>query len=155
MGLDPQTRLLLSSLLKQLAEAYNPRILLSLRPQDVIPDWTTHLVYVTEDFNVLMQGPKSVVLADLQNSGIILSGHSTTSQEAVLRSASLETVSVESPGRPLIEMQGVKIKYGSRCVLGDWHQVIEGTQKEGLWWTVRQGERWGIFGANGDFYLLC
>jgi ABC-type molybdenum transport system ATPase subunit/photorepair protein PhrA len=54
------------------------------------------------------------------------------------------------PMEPLVEMEGVRIKYGPSAVLGDWQQDVDGTQKDGLWWTVRRGERWGIFGANGS-----
>merc|ERR1711977_505494 len=46
MGLDPPTLLSLSPMLHGLAEANNPRLVLSLRPQDPIPDWITHLVYL-------------------------------------------------------------------------------------------------------------
>ncbi|KAF2273041.1 uncharacterized protein EI97DRAFT_482974 [Westerdykella ornata] len=53
-------------------------------------------------------------------------------------------------GEPVVEMQGVRIRYGSTSVLGDWTQTIDGTPKPGLWWTVRRGQRWGIFGANGS-----
>jgi hypothetical protein len=65
-------------------------------------------------------------------------------------------------GDPVVEMQGVRIKYGSNSVLGDWQQDVDGTKKDGLWWDVRRGQRWGIFGANGKmnkqhslrYYLL-
>ena len=52
-------------------------------------------------------------------------------------------------GEPLVEMQDVCVKYGDRTVLGGWKQQIDNESREGLWWTVRRGERWGVFGPNG------
>lgn len=51
---------------------------------------------------------------------------------------------------PLIEMKGVTVKYGDRTVLGGWRtRSREHGPRSGLWWTLRRGERWGIFGPNG------
>ncbi|KAF2240130.1 hypothetical protein EV356DRAFT_496008 [Viridothelium virens] len=151
MGLDPPTSKLLSSLLNQLAEACNPRILLSLRPQDIVPDWLTHLICVNEDFKISAQGSKSDVLAKADNSHIRLLNKSITTDNAISqRAQSLEKLPSEASGIPVIEMLGVQVKYGSRCVLGGWQQGSEGKQQEGLWWTVRKGQRWGVFGSNGS-----
>ncbi|CRK12012.1 hypothetical protein BN1723_009577 [Verticillium longisporum] len=46
MGLDPTTVAGLSPLLKSMAQRGAPRVVLSGRPQDPIPDWITHLVYL-------------------------------------------------------------------------------------------------------------
>lgn len=51
---------------------------------------------------------------------------------------------------PVVEMEGVRIAYGSNSVLGEWSQVVDGTKKNGLYWNVHRGQRWGIFGANGS-----
>ena len=53
-------------------------------------------------------------------------------------------------GEPLVEMEGAHIKYGDKSILGNWKQEVNGSLKDGLWWTVRRGERWGIFGPNGS-----
>ncbi|KAK8163458.1 ABC transporter-like protein, partial [Phyllosticta citribraziliensis] len=60
-------------------------------------------------------------------------------------------------GDPVVEMEGVQIRYkpGEAAVLGDWTEEVvtsyeEGESRKGLWWTVRQGERWGVFGPNGS-----
>ena len=50
---------------------------------------------------------------------------------------------------PLVEMEGVNIRYGARQILGGWNQKLSGQERDGLWWTVRRGERWGVFGPNG------
>lgn len=49
----------------------------------------------------------------------------------------------------IVEMQGVRVKYGDKEILGGWEQEIGGRKEKGLSWTVRRGERWGIFGPNG------
>lgn len=51
-------------------------------------------------------------------------------------------------GEPVIEMRGVEVSYGPMMVLGDWHQPEQ--NKPGLYWTLKRGERWGIFGSNGS-----
>ncbi|PYI36034.1 ABC transporter [Aspergillus indologenus CBS 114.80] len=53
-------------------------------------------------------------------------------------------------GEPLIEMEGVRVQYGDKAVLGNWSQSVDGELKEGLHWTVRRGQRWIILGANGS-----
>ncbi|QDS73444.1 hypothetical protein FKW77_008764 [Venturia effusa] len=61
-----------------------------------------------------------------------------------------EPTPVPPPGEALIEMKGVNVKYDGRSVLGDWKQQIDGETKEGLWWSVHRGQRWGVFGPNGS-----
>jgi ABC-type molybdenum transport system ATPase subunit/photorepair protein PhrA len=51
-------------------------------------------------------------------------------------------------GEPQIEMNGVRVQYGDKVVLGDWTQVENSTP--GLHWKVRRGQRWAILGANGS-----
>ena len=52
---------------------------------------------------------------------------------------------------PLVEMNGIKVSYGDRHVLGNWQNENESdTEKQqGLWWSVNRSERWAIFGPNG------
>lgn len=52
-------------------------------------------------------------------------------------------------GEALVEMHDVCVKYGDKPALGGWCQEVDGHTREGLWWTVRRGERWGVFGPNG------
>lgn len=67
----------------------------------------------------------------------------------------------------LMEMQDIHVKYGDKEVLGDWEEAVFPRLKEnmfvsktvaypktaairkGLWWKVRRGDRWGVFGPNG------
>lgn len=62
MGLDPPTLLSLSPILRELAYKSSPRLILSLRPQDPIPDWITHLAILGLDYTLALAGPKEDVL---------------------------------------------------------------------------------------------
>jgi ABC-type molybdenum transport system ATPase subunit/photorepair protein PhrA len=63
MGLDPPTLVKLSPMLRDLAYASAPLLLLSLRPQDPIPDWITHLAVVGAEYSISSIGTKEFVLA--------------------------------------------------------------------------------------------
>jgi ABC-type molybdenum transport system ATPase subunit/photorepair protein PhrA len=199
VGLDPHIMSHISSLLQRLAEQSSPRIFVSLRPQDIIPEWITHLIYATENAVVKCQGRKEDVfdylreqyrLADTLPTRI----RSALEQEIEAEDAPAEGTQAEldpdlsemrevgrhlasrgsiqypdsssqglsmsrdgfpaideasvNPGEPLVEMAGVRIAYGNNAVLGNWTQ--QDSPSPGLHWTVRRGERWGIFGANGS-----
>ena len=86
MGLDPPTLQHLSSLLHRLADANAPRIVLSLRPDDTIPDWITHLVYSGSQKEAL-PGTKAQVLRHLKDkyttAGEKLSTHTDYDQHSL------------------------------------------------------------------------
>ncbi|KAL8812501.1 MAG: hypothetical protein Q9223_007276 [Gallowayella weberi] len=158
MGLDPPTVKTLSPLLYNLAEAQAPRVLLSLRPQDPLPEWITHIVYLGPELRVAHQGPKSKVLSKVGNKKTAGKQSSwvgvKTSKKPSFSKASREGLplqhdSPKSVGQPIVEMRDVCVKYGDKVVLGNWQEDIDGEQRQGLQWTVRRGERWGIFGPNG------
>lgn len=54
-----------------------------------------------------------------------------------------------TPGEPLVEMEGVEVSYGDKQILSAQTQVSADRAKNGIWWTIRRGERWGVFGPNG------
>ncbi|KAL8685365.1 MAG: hypothetical protein Q9224_005846, partial [Gallowayella concinna] len=156
MGLDPPTLKTISPLLFKLAEAQAPRILLSLRPQDSLPEWITHIVYLGPELRVAHQGPKSEVFDAL---GIEKTAYKPASSAGVTgikgpsqsrEGLPLQDESPKSVGQPIVEMRDVCVKYGDKVVLGNWQEDINGEQRQGLQWTVRRGERWGIFGPNGS-----
>ena len=202
MGLDPPTLLSLSPMLHRLADANAPRLVLSLRPQDPIPDWITHLIYLKGSCQIAFQGPKGEVLAELReyvakvkhgdaepdfhmplhsmhevgrtltSSGIVDSissaGLPTSSRLVALLAEkkpdgikysrdgyAMKDVGIPKIGEPLVEMEGARVQYETKAVLGNWKQKVPGDSsssesRDGLWWTVRRGERWGIFGPNGS-----
>ncbi len=183
MGLDPPTLMTLSPLLQGLAAANAPRLVLTLRPQDPIPDWITHLIFLQGNCDVAFSGRKGDFLRALRDYssersnfhipaqsihevGRELTSHGIvepqpvgslpqTSNEKKISVADEEELNVgekNSPrlDEPLVEMSGVRVSYGTKTVLGNWEHEVDGEVKRGLWWTIRRGQRWGIFGPNGS-----
>lgn len=206
MGLDPRTVSMLSTLLQDMAHKNAPRIVLSLRPEDRIPDWTTHLMYIDSNLDILAQGKKTHVFRQIcdsmersgtwkygQNAVILQKmrdNSSDTPDEPADDSVTPETSAeaqyvaapgasnaalvtpiasakhlitrdafptidpANTPGEPIVEMQGVKVSYGPSdsatkiTVLGEWQQPELSTP--GLHWSIHRGQRWGIFGPNGS-----
>ena len=171
MGLDPATRATLSSLLKRLADNHSPRLAIALRPQDPVPEWITHVVTL-KSLRVEAQGEKHAVLgkateeAQNQLEGISLALSSKSppipsskddEQESAPRVFHKSQI-IQQPDQVvlhmnqrelLIRMNGVRLSYGDKTVLGGWKQYVEGEERGGLWWQVARGDRWGIFGENG------
>ncbi|CAK7211209.1 hypothetical protein SEUCBS140593_001092 [Sporothrix eucalyptigena] len=195
MGLDPPTVAALSPLLSGMAAKAQPRFILSSRPQDPLPSWISHLIYLRTDCQVAAMGPRDVVLEGLRNyvhgvrsgkraeddklpvhalgemgrvltpngiegKGFDEESHSTHASADVPKSTPPPTQ--DTPlGEPVVEMNGCIVKYGERTALGNWTQkTADGSTVPGLIWTVRRGERWGVFGPNGSgkttiVSLLC
>lgn len=145
MGLDPNTARYMGSVLRELAEQQSPRLIISLRPEDGVPEWITHLVVANSELEVTAHGAKDGLAAttlDLQSSSKSVLGSKTeVSKDGFPKDSPALT-----PGEPVVEMQGVKVSYGDKTVLGDWTQ----NDQSGLWWTLHRGQRCGIFGANGS-----
>jgi ABC-type molybdenum transport system ATPase subunit/photorepair protein PhrA len=97
VGLDPIVTKHISSVLYRLAEAKTPRIVLSLRPQDDIPEWVTHLVYAGEDGIVNRLGPKEEVLSYLKDE------YKSTQAESATNARSPNTKKLHEVGRLLYE----------------------------------------------------
>lgn len=192
MGLDPPTVASLSPLLKSMAERASPRLMLSARPQDPVPDWITHLMYLRSDCQVGVMGDKEAVLEGLRTyvrgvwkgglledekmpvkalremghvltengiQGVGLGEHAKTAQTLVMPQQKERGVKI-SLGEPLVEMDGCQVKYGGKTALGNWTEEKDSRSVNGLSWTVRRGERWGVFGPNGSgkttiVSLLC
>jgi ABC-type molybdenum transport system ATPase subunit/photorepair protein PhrA len=62
----------------------------------------------------------------------------------------MEELKEAETGEVLVDMDGVRVAYGDKVVLGNWTQDVDGQPKKGLHWKVRRGQRWGIIGANGS-----
>jgi ABC-type molybdenum transport system ATPase subunit/photorepair protein PhrA len=211
MGLDPPTLNHLSAILGDLAEAQSPRLVLSLKPDEHIPQWITHVAFVTQNFQLGMAGPRNEVIRHIHKKWEELKTVNKITQSRPLNEESVEFAEVSrhlwahtpsnpmfedrraetayhreysdikkelattkrrdkmfvgqevisrdgfrtdtkrpEPGEAIIEMNGVKVQYGDKAVLGNWKQHLDGEDKYGLWWDVRRGERWGVFGPNGS-----
>ncbi|KAM3562803.1 hypothetical protein MY1884_001610 [Beauveria asiatica] len=171
MGLDPPTVSGLSPLLRSLSEKASPRLILSARPQDPLPEWITHLIHLRSDCQIGSMGPKDAVLDGLRKyvqgvqSGTLVEdkkmplrtltqvGKVLSSTGPCSTASSKDATTQESSSstaEPVVEMDGCRIRYNDKVVLGNWSQSIHGQEKPGLVWTVRRGERWGVFGPNGS-----
>lgn len=243
MGLDPMTRELLSDLLFRLADARSPRVILSLKPDEDIPEWITHVALIDQNYKLDSQGPKETVFEDLQRRKAEVKAqisstnaskasrdmlalldltkhlyqHTEEGKKKRLNSlhgidwrwrhkdkAMAETAKKTMPatttspeeteelyiagedktesethsskensgdvalsrdafpafdthlptiGSPIVELAGVQVRYGNKTVLGAWENDSSSDSpqpSEGLHWTVRRGERWGVFGPNGS-----
>lgn len=184
MGLDPPTVTGLSPLLQSLAAQASPRLILSARPQDPVPEWVTHLLYLRTDCQIGSMGPKEEVLDGLKKyvqgvrNGALaedqkLPIHSLADIGRVLATSAKDSSQpdkgqtfyqglerVNPDAEPLVEMDGCKVQYRGKIALGNWTQQTVDGPKGGLIWTVRRGERWGVFGPNGSgkttiVSLLC
>lgn len=157
MGLDPNTARYMAAVLKDLAEQQSPRLIISLRPEDGVPEWITHLVVANSDLEVTAHGAKSELLAsDLHLEGFLKQGMAkgpdTRRRRLNITKDGFREKSPPLPrGEPLVEMLGVKVQYGDKTILGDWTQTgPDGSEKSGLWWSLHRGQRCGIFGPNGS-----
>ena len=184
VGLDPATTESISSLLRDVAYRCSPRVMISLRPQDTIPEWITH-VLILDNHRIAFSGPKK----DFYKQATKASGMSTSAANKARMSLrwlfapgglfelqryqfiddkktkvaqfSKSNIGVADPtaltqitqhGKPVVEMEGVHVQYEEKVVLGNWKQIVRGKKgaKPGLWWRVRQGQRWAVLGANGS-----
>ncbi|KAK3069976.1 hypothetical protein LTR53_011262 [Teratosphaeriaceae sp. CCFEE 6253] len=159
MGLDPNTLRTMSKVLSQLVESQQPRLVMSLRPEDSVPEWVSHLVVIDEQLRILGHGPKRDLFKDATNSTgpalarILQSAdHALAAQSRVrLSRDGFETRSPPlAPGEAVVEMRGVKVAYGDKVVLGGWQQTVGGSEKTGLWWSLHRGQRCAILGPNGS-----
>ncbi|KAI9930599.1 hypothetical protein ASPWEDRAFT_171224 [Aspergillus wentii DTO 134E9] len=176
MGLDPATVRSISNLLKSLAEKSDPRLILALRPQDTIPDWIGHVMIIGHFNKILFQGKRedADMVMEVWTHLLKDTEFSSEKENAIFQQAkkdmedgfmdrqllwdlNLITPKSGTPyhtalttGEPLIEMEGVRVQYGDKVVLGGWKQNVNQEEKEGLHWTVRRGQRWVVLGANGS-----
>ncbi|KAJ3539813.1 hypothetical protein NM688_g6312 [Phlebia brevispora] len=105
-GLDVHTRSLVLSLLRTLHSKNAPHVILGMRAQDPIPEWTTHLALISKD-GAVHTGTKEH----------ILKGPSSASLHHGWRPAD-HTVSkkVDNTNEELIRFSGVNVSYGDRKV---------------------------------------
>lgn len=143
-----------------------------------MPDWITHTMVLGTDHKVLLQGTKSEIEDTLNIwTHLIKKGKRNSLGQRQMKlfdksKSDLETgvlnedqlrnlvahrfddrkreIRADMGGEPIIEMEGVRVQYGDKVVLGDWKQNVNGRFREGLHWRVRRGQRWAILGANGS-----
>jgi hypothetical protein len=105
-GLDIATRGLVLSLLQSLHVRNAPHFILGMRPQDPIPEWTTHLALIREDGTV-HTGHKEEVLAAAANTKL---HPGWTPPEAAQHGHNRDS------GEVLASLAGVNVAYSDRKV---------------------------------------
>lgn len=158
MGLDPPGKVLLSKLLDRVStkteHSRATPVVLGLRPQDAVPKWSTHVAYVEGD-EVVTMGEKASVIEEVRSKlgkVLFLEGDTPAALEDMgvvekawagvsgLKPAAEPTTA--SLAEPLVEMDKIKVAYYDKVIF------------ENFTWTIRRGERWGLFGPNGTVPLL-
>ncbi|KAF2719083.1 P-loop containing nucleoside triphosphate hydrolase protein [Polychaeton citri CBS 116435] len=157
MGLDPNTLASMSNVLRRLAKKNKPRLIMSLRPEDGVPDWVTRLCVIDSEFRVLAQGGRDELFRGIAHStepsaSRILqharTGHNASTVTQLSKDGFGRDSVPPSSGEALVEMQGVQVSYGDKTVLGAWQQPS--APSPGLYWSLHRGQRAGVFGANGS-----
>ncbi|KAG8790432.1 hypothetical protein FRC12_011860 [Ceratobasidium sp. 428] len=120
-GLDVDHRPKLMSLLHSLHTKKAPRVVMTLRGQDPIPAWITHVVHA--DGGRVVVGGRDQMTAHYTN-------HQPTEIPIVGQHG--------GGGKPIVEINGLNIAYHERKVL------------TGVNLTIREGERWQLKGPNGS-----
>ncbi|RDA88753.1 hypothetical protein CP532_4107 [Ophiocordyceps camponoti-leonardi (nom. inval.)] len=174
MGLDPETAREMASLFARLVAKGDTRLVMCARPQDPLPGWITHLVYLGDGGRVV--GSKQDVFSELEgqlrgdDAGTEAIGEnqkwhiraflkesrrtgqasSSSSSSSAYTGTAIPPTPVDADAEPVVEMDGCQVRYGDKIALGDWTQKTKRGDKAGMVWTVRRGERWGVFGPNGS-----
>lgn len=129
-GLDAPSRALVSRLLCDMHMQANPRILLTLRPQDAIPEWIDGIVETERRPRQELKyvGARSA----WQRPSAVAPESSSTRSTKPRRKRPLQ----EAP--KIIQLDGANVSYGERRVLRD------------VTWHIQAGERIVLSGANGE-----
>ena len=148
---------------------------LAFRPKDPVPSWVDNVAVLGEEYNVLSMGPREDVIKEMQEvhnttlntsqpwdpkgglfeevwKGVDMLGE----QEEIVSPDTPATPDTTSPTTPaiapinadtrtgkeaLVSLSKIMVKYGDsppRYVL------------QNFTWTIRRGDRWGLFGRNGS-----
>lgn len=131
IGLDKQTRDVLTDTLDTLIKEMNIQIILVQPDSNCIPQFITHIVEVS-GLIVHEKVPAKDFSKKSNNDG---QNHSSITDDIKMPAAS-KTQSVDTSGA-IVEMRNISIRYGKRSIIKDFS------------WTVKDGEHWAINGENG------
>ncbi|KAI5840751.1 P-loop containing nucleoside triphosphate hydrolase protein [Morchella snyderi] len=164
MGLDPIAKRHISSLLDSISSRpgvpFAAQVVCGLRLQDAVPEWSTHLAYAADN-QVHAIGEKGAVVEEMARKGLRIllqeGGGGGKGQGGLLEKVwagvgklggGKEGLEEKKEGEgeereedlpeKLIEMKNVRIAYYGKEILKDFS------------WTIRRGEKWGLFGPNGS-----
>ena len=111
----------------------SPHVIIGLREQDPLPDWTTHVALI-EDGGKVHTGRKEDVYPTLFTPAAPLASTSTPPDPSDAQPSSYKE---RTKGPALVDMTGVTVEYGPRKVLAS------------IRWTVHANSRWHLIGENG------
>ena len=103
-GLDVTTRAMVLSLLQNLHAKNSPHIIVGMRAQDPIPDWTTHLAVIHKDGRIHTGSKKDVLNAP--SSASLHAGWKATEHATHKPTSKNE--------EEIIRLSGVSVTYGDR-----------------------------------------
>lgn len=138
IGLDAQTRKLLTTLLTTICQMNDVQIILVLSILDDVPDFITHTIHI-EGGKVVAKQTREEYLTEY------IKSERTQAGLCEARNKELAELITSQPygntnytGDEVIKMNDVSIRYGERTILRN------------LNWTVRRGEKWSLSGENGS-----
>ena len=132
IGLDINTRQLLTELFEKLSSAFNIQIILMLSMLDDIPSFVTHIVPV----DGMCYGAKIDRATYLDNL-VIDPTQGVISQDKIDAIIALPSRNNDFNADEIVRLNQVSIRYGERTILKE------------LDWTVRREECWALSGDNG------
>lgn len=137
IGLDVQTRELLSELLNRLTRETNLLVIIILSKTDALPTFITHVIPVKDCIALSKQTAETFINAQAKQT---YPGISKEVKDAILN-IPIKDISKEAfypqKGGEILQFNHVTIRYGERTILKE------------LDWTVHEGERWALRGENG------
>ncbi|QRW25325.1 TCP-1/cpn60 chaperonin family (T-complex protein 1) [Rhizoctonia solani] len=121
-GLDVEHRPRLLKLLHDLHIKRAPRVIMTLRGQDPVPDWATHIIRA-ENGKIIVGERSQMVSKHSKRDHKPNDGYKGDPHKI---------------GKPIVEIVGLNIAYHERKILTNVN------------WTIREGERWHLKGPNGS-----
>lgn len=137
IGLDAQTRDLLTHLLTRLTSVTKLLVILVLSKTDTLPPFITHVLPVKDLTLLPKQTAENYISNQVKRSYCDIEEEIKQS----ILNIPIKDISKENfypqKGGEILKFNNVSIRYGKRTILSE------------LNWTVHEGERWALHGENG------
>lgn len=138
IGLDAQTRDLISQLLETLAQRTSLQIVLVLSMLEDIPPFITHVVPVAER-KVGEKLSREAYLNAFRTQDVVRAEADTCRYDELQRRiADLPYTNTNFTSQEVVKLNKVSIRYDDRTILKE------------LDWTVMRGDKWALSGENGS-----
>lgn len=134
IGLDVETRAMLTELLQQISELENLQIILVLSAINDIPDFITDVVSVNNQIVYPAVPHQKYIPSDYFDTNIQPKEFDEIARK--IQALSIHKENNQSP--EIVRLNQVSITYGDRTILKE------------LSWTVLQGQKWALSGSNGS-----